>query len=237
MVSGPLQAQQTPRQIQLSLYCFGFIENLRTIELRTAEDTFTPVRLSTANIVGPFTVPVFGGLIAFHTEDGNADGNPTRPVVAQSRIPATLERALVVLIPARADAPRPYLAMLIPHTDADFPFGSYQLINLSPHAIRGAIGPARVNLAPRTTEHVNPDATPGDIMPVRFDYQHQDLWQPFTETRWAKTNDRRSIICIYHDARRDRVMLRSIPDRTHLGNPAPASGANATANPGNQPSG
>jgi hypothetical protein len=213
---GPLAAQKKPPTIPVSVYCFQYAPDLDAVQLRTGAKSWLELPLSTANVVGPNNAAVIDGHVTFHREEQGPDGETLHPLVAKARIPAGLKRALVVLTPGKAGAPLPYHALVLPHSTASFPLGSYKFINMTPYPVRGAIGGSVVKLPSGKVNTFKPKGQAGDVMLVRFEYYIDKKWRPMAETRWANRDDRRQIICIYQDPRAGRIDMRSIPDRTHL---------------------
>lgn len=207
-------AQEVPR-LKVCLYAFGYAPGLEDVHLRTGPEAFTKVELSTANIVGPVTALAPDGKITLHgPPETNAQGETVYPVVATATIPGGLRRALVVLLPDAADAAAPYRTLVLEHDAAGFPLGTYRLINLSTHPIRGAVGRTVVQAKPGGLATLALEGDPGAVLPVRFEYREGERWNRLTETRCAVRKDRRWLMCVYRDPKSGRLNIRSIPDRT-----------------------
>lgn len=209
-------AQASPVNVAVSVYCVEFAGDLKTVELEIAADRFVELSLSTANILPPQDVEVTDEQLSFHHTGPGPDGSPIRQLGATATVPAGLDAAIIVLIPAAAETGPPYRTLVLAHADGEFPFGSYQLVNLTSHQVRGNIGPVDVAIDPDASALIHPDSADGELMAVVLEYLDGGRWLRFIEARWAKVNDRRSLIIIHIDPRRNRLMLRSIPDRTHL---------------------
>jgi hypothetical protein len=214
-------APEAPPTIPVSIYCFAYAPNLDTVHLRTGAASYQKVELSTANIVGPQQALVDNGTITLHRQEAAPDGTTTWPVVGRVRLPADCPRALLLLLPAPAGEALPYRGLAFVHTNRDFPLGSMKMVNLSPFAVRGAVGAATVTIRSGGVETFQPRGEAGESVPVLFEYQRDDRWQRMTATRWALREDRRSLICIFEHPVTKRMNMRSIPDRTLPPNPDP----------------
>ena len=178
------------------------------------------IRLSPANILGPYEVVLSGGRILLHdSAPAEKSQRPPRPL-AEAAVPAGIRRALVILFPAPAGEPMPYRALVTEHDVQGFPMGVYRVINLSSHPVRGAVGRKVVEARPGKTAGLEPDGEPGSVQPVRFEFHHGGRWNLLTETRAAVRKDRRWLMCIYQDPATGRMNIRTIPDRSIHRQPA-----------------
>lgn len=217
----PLLAEQ--RNVDVSFFCLKYAPGVETIHL-AKQDASEPVRLSTANITAPVTIPIEGDLAVFHsTPAENPKALP--PAAARIRIPANVSKALVVLVPNRAGETEPYRALLVDHGDS-FRLGSYRVINFSHRSIRGAIGRSYIEAHPGAMTDLALNGEAGAVQGVRFEFQNDGRWNRFTETRCAVRKDRRWLLCVYQDPVTQRMNMKSIPDRTLLLQPV-----NAVASP------
>jgi hypothetical protein len=210
--AAPLPAQQQLPRLPTSFYCFGYAAGLQDVFVRSGAEAFQKIELSTANMVGPLAAVVADGAITVHRKETDAEGKDSYPPVGSARIGA-VRKPLLVLFPAPRDEPLPYRMLTLDRSDARFPLGSYQFINLSPHPMRGLVGQTRLDAKPGSVNNLKPKGTPGEVVNVVFEYHDGTLWRPMTQTRWAIRDDRRSLICAYLDPRDKRVKMRAIPER------------------------
>lgn len=228
-------AQETPAKVSASFYSFATVPEHPSVTVPSAAGAFEEVRLSTANIVGPFSCVITNGKITIHsvkTEELN--GTVSRPVIASGIIRPDLKRALVVLFPAAAGAAEKYRCLVFNHDLSDFPLGVYRLINISNKPVRGAVGREVVKAEPGGIANLEMEGNPGQILPVRFEFFENERWNLLTETRAAVRKDRRWLMCIYQDPSTGRMNIRSIPDRTRHNpaeNPQPAESGAASGSP------
>lgn len=217
--AGLLAAQGNPPvRIAVSVYAFDYAPDHDTVYAQTGPESFEEIMLSKANIVGPVPAFAANGTLQLHGAPVTAaDGTVTHPVVATTRVPAEMRRALVVLFPNPAGAATPYRSLVFEHNERDFPFGTYRIINLAPTPIRGAVGSQVVNARPGEITNLELRGQPGSIAPVRFEYFDDGNWNLLTETRCAIRNDRRWLMCVYQDPANGRYHIRTIPDRTEPG--------------------
>lgn len=209
---GLLSAQEPLPKLMASFYCFRYAEQLQDVYVQTGKDAYQKVELSTANMIGPIGVTTVNGTITIHRKDTAEDGTDLYPPVGRAKL-GTIKRPLIVLFPAAKESKLPYRALTIDRADTKFPLGSYQFLNLSPHAMRGLVGKTKLSAKPGTVHSLRPSAKPGSMMTVLFEYHDGTQWRTMTKTRWAYRKDRRSLICAYLDPRDHRVKMRAIPER------------------------
>lgn len=216
ILANPSVAQEPPAKIQTYVYAFAYAPGLETIQIKTGENAYQDLRLSTANIVGPVNAVISGGSITLHREpEANSEKeNPVHPLIGRARLKDSPERALVVLLPSEKDAELPYRSIVLEHAHANFPLGVYRLINLSTYPVRGVIGKSIVKTKPGGIADLKLKGEPGAVLPVRFEFFKENRWNLLTETRCAVRKDRRWLMCLYEDPRTKRLNIRSIPDRS-----------------------
>jgi hypothetical protein len=208
-------AEKAP-SVQVSLYAFAYAPGHESVHLPNGTE-FTPVRLSTANIVGPIKSTVVGGNLIIHGDpvDG-PDGTTVHPVLSRCPIKEGIRKAVVVLLPTTTNDKASYSSMVFDHDLRDFPLGVYRIVNLASKPIRGAVGSAVVKTKPGGIANLKLDGEPGSVVPVRFEYYENKRWNRLTETRAAIRDDRRWLMFVYQDPRSGRMNIRSIPDRTRM---------------------
>lgn len=211
--TGVAVAQEKPPTLATSFYCFQYAPGLRDVYVRTGAVAFQKVELSTANLLGPMAVVSTGGAVTVHRQEEDAEGNTVYPVVGTARIGASVRKPLVVLLPGPKGEKAVYRTLVLDRSEARFPLGSFQLVNLATHPVRGLVGGSRVALKPGGVANVKPGGDPGQMVNVLFEYHDGERWRPMTKTRWAVRDDRRTLMCAYVDPKNGRVNIRSIPER------------------------
>ncbi|MES2438011.1 MAG: hypothetical protein V4584_03040 [Verrucomicrobiota bacterium] len=210
----PLNAADEVRNVELSFFCLKYVPGLETIHVSHGHVS-EPVRLSTANLTDPITVSVFKGDVILRKDAVAADAKAPAPGIGKIRIPAGIDKALVVLVPGKPGAAEPYSALVMDRGER-FRLGTYRVINFSPRKVRGGIGRSYVEAASGATGDLELNGEPGAVQGVRFEFEKEGRWNRLTETRCAVRKDRRWLLCVYQDPVTNRVNMRSIPDRTLL---------------------
>jgi hypothetical protein len=214
ILTAPLHAAGESRSIDLSFYCLKYVPGLETIHV--SKDKITqPVRLSTANMTNPITATVVDGEATFLRAPLSPDVKVAIPLAAKVKIPAEIQKALVVLIPNPPESAEPYHALLIDRGD-NFKLGTYRVVNFTPRSIRGAIGRSYVQAASGKMGDLELTGEPGTVQGVRFEFEKEGRWSRLTETRCAVRRDRRWLLCVFQDPVSQRINMRSIPDRSLL---------------------
>lgn len=204
----PLHAAPESRSIQASFYCFQYAPGIQSLELPDGA-AGESVRLSTANITPAVKLTLTGSdALVF------AAGDKTRPA-ARVNIPADLTKALIVLLPAPAGSAEPYRGFALDYTRDRFPLGTYRLVNVSQHPVRGAIGRSYAEVKPGGVAGIELQGDEGATQGVKFEFNEKGKWNRLTETRAAVRRDRRWLVCVYQDPQTRRMNLRSIPDRDY----------------------
>lgn len=214
LVPGLLRAAEPLPKIPASFYAFDYAAGHETVNIRTAADGFEEIRLSKANIVGPVNSVAVDGALTIHSKPKTVDGKVTHPLIGTVKVPAGIQRALVVMFPDSKNVATPYRCIALNHDLKDFPLGVYRLMNVSPHPVRGSVARDYIEAKPGGVANLEPKGEPGAIVPVRFEFFDKGRWNLLTETRAAIRKDRRWLTCVYQDPVTGRMNIRSIPDRT-----------------------
>ncbi|MCW1885011.1 hypothetical protein OKA04_09755 [Luteolibacter flavescens] len=221
-LTAPLHAAPESRSIQASFFCFQYAPGVQSIQVPDGAEG-QAVRLSTANITDAVKVTLAPGepLLLFHADD------KSKPA-AKVTIPGDLSKALIVLTPAPAGSAEPYRGFAIDYTRERFPLGTYRLVNVSKHPVRGAIGRAYAEVKPGGVAGIELQGEEGTTHGVKFEFNDKGKWNRLTESRAAVRRDRRWLVCVYQDPKTQRMNLRSIPDRDY---PVTAPDATASITP------
>jgi hypothetical protein len=209
-----LSAAEPLPQVAAAFYAFGYVPGHEKVRIMTGPEAYTEIQLSTANIVGPVKAVAVNGALRIADKPLTVEGKVTHPLLATAKLPAGIERVLVILFPAARDGKEPYRSLVLNHELKDFPLGVYRMINISPHPVRGAIARDYIEAKPGGVANLEPAGEPGAVVPVRFEFFDQGRWNLLTETRCAIRKDRRWLTCVYQDPVTGRMNIRSIPDRT-----------------------
>jgi hypothetical protein len=210
----PLNAADEVRNVEVSFFCLKYVPGLETIHVSHGNAT-EPVRLSTANLTDPIAASAFNGDVVWRKDALASGSKEPAPVLGKIKIPAGIDKALVVLVPGKPGAAEPYSALVMDRGER-FKLGTYRVINFSPRKIRGGIGRSYVEAASGAVGDLELKGEPGAVQGVRFEFEKEGTWNRLTETRCAVRKDRRWLLCVYQDPVTNRVNMRSIPDRTLL---------------------
>jgi len=221
LLSSSAHAQEKVPTLSSTFYCFRYAPELQSVYVRTGAQTYMEVELSTANLVGPMNAALVDGVITLHRKDTDSEGKTIYPLVARAKIGA-IKHPLIVLVPGKKDGKLSYRSLVLDRSDAKFPLGSYQFVNFSTHPVRAKIGTGGIQIRPGKAKIFKPKGSPGEMMPVIFQYHDGEHWRRMTSTRWANRDDRRSLICAYLDPADKRMKMRSIPERLKEASPPPA---------------
>lgn len=198
-----------PREVELAFYCLNYAPGVETIHVPHGK-ALEAVRLSTANLTTPTVVTLAN-------DEAKILSDPSSPgsVAATVKVPADIQKGLIVLVPDTAGGGKSYRSLVIDRGDR-FPLGTYRVVNFSRQSIRGAIGKKFVQVASAGIADLALEGEPGAVQGVRFEFEKEGRWSRLTETRCAVRADRRWLLCIYQDPASGRMNLRSIPDRSNL---------------------
>jgi len=208
-----LQGQSDVVQnIKLSVFSVAYAEGHQTIYLTNSKNEVSEVRLSTANILGPYETMVDADSnVMLRTKGKTEEGATIYPPIAQIKIPTNIKEPLMILVPSSGD--QPYRALIIERSLAGFPNGSYTLINFSPMEIRGLVGQTRVIAPARKITRFNPSSNKEVILDVHFKYELAEDWKTFGRTRWVNERNKRTLLLAYPDPKTKRMRIKGIPVR------------------------
>jgi len=213
LAGSTLQGQgDVVRNIELSVFSVAYAEGHETIYLTNSKDETSEIRLSTANILGPYETMLDGDSnFVLRTKAKTEEGETIYPPIAQIKMPATIKEPLVVLVPSSGT--HAYQALIIERSLDKFPNGSYALINFSPAAIRGLVGQTKVVAPARKITSFNPSSNQEDMLDVHLQYEGADSWKTFGRTRWVNDKDQRTLLLAYPDPKTQRMKIKGIPVR------------------------
>jgi hypothetical protein len=209
-MGGVLFGQEKEKvSMDISLYAFDYAKGHQTIFLADKKDQTQEIKLSNANILGPFKTLVEGGSkVTLRKEAKNKEGTTIYPAIAHVKIPANIREPLLILFPTSGN--QVYKAIVVDRSLSDFPKGSYKLINVSPRAIRGLVGKTKFIAPARKITLFNPSSNREELLDVHFQYRRTNDWKTFGRTRWVNEKVKRSLLCAYMDPKTKRMKIRGI---------------------------
>jgi hypothetical protein len=208
------QAAAEPER-PLSIFCFDYAKGIKTVEVKRGKSDFTPVTLSTANIVEAGEVAVEDGTISLF---GSPDEAGERPVVASSQA-GEIREPMMILVPAGEEVEPAYRTHVLDRGLKQLPLGGTCFVNLSPHPLRVRLGEEVIAIDPAAQHLVLPRVAAGEVMSVTIDYKPGDQWLAVSSSRWAHRLDRRSIVVVHLNPLTGRIQMKSIPLRDQAGAP------------------
>lgn len=204
-LASPFSAMAEERTVEASFYCFKYAPGAETVLIANSTGT-KALRLSTANITSTVQLPVKDGEAVIQRGDKTA-------TAARVKIPPNFSKALVVLVPTPPGSSEAYRAFAIDYGRDRFRPGTYRLVNVSRHAVRGAIGRSFAEVNSGGTGDIELQGDDGATQGAKFEFHEGGKWNRLTETRCAVRRDRRWLVLVHEDPVTKRMNLRSIPDR------------------------
>ncbi|QTN33920.1 hypothetical protein HZ994_16900 [Akkermansiaceae bacterium] len=193
----------------VSIYCAAYADGLKSVFVKSAEDRYHGVSLSTANIVETADPLIEDGSILLY---GPAGEDGKHPVVAKAEI-GGIRQPLLVLHPAGKDGQTAYDSKAVEMASGVFPLGGYSLVNLSPTPVRIIHGEVVIELDSTDCRVFTPAQAAGQPLAVRMDYKAGESWVQLSSAPWAVRTDRRTLVCFLLDAASKRMNVKSVPLR------------------------
>lgn len=208
--SGAFAQKKKEQAVKVSIYAFAYAEGHETVYLTNKRKEAEEIRLSTANILGPFKTKLNeDGQVLIRTQQQNDEGVIVYPPIARVKIPSHITKPLLILVPTPGDYP--YQGLVLDHSVANFPAGSYKLVNFSPTDIRGLAGKTKVLVGAKKITSFDPSSNAADLLDVHFQYKRSKDWKTFGRTRWANNKEERHLLCAFLDPRTKRMKIRGLP--------------------------
>lgn len=202
-------AAENATKLSLSIFCPVYAEGLKSVFVKSGEDTYRSIALSTANVIDAEEVFVESGRISLHGPA--AEGKP-HPVIATVEV-AGKRHPLLVLVPALKAGDLAYESKLVEGDLGNFPLGSYKLVNLAPHPVRVTSGKKVIEIKAGAETLYQPSVPAGEAMPVTVDHQSGGEWKLVSSAQWASRDDRRTLVCFQLDPVSKRLVIKSVPLR------------------------
>lgn len=197
--------------IDLSVYALGYADDHKTVYLLNGDDETVEIALSTARIVGPYTVLDADSGVILRGKKETEEGTVIYPPIAQAKLPSGIKEPVMILVPSTESLP--YQAIMIDQSLERFPVGSYLLINLSPMEVRGMVGSNKVVVSAESVTAIIPSSEDEDLLDVHFEYERPEGWKTFARTRWAREESKHSLLLAYLDPKTKRMKIRGITVR------------------------
>ncbi len=201
---------------EIYIYTFDYHKDVKKVMIPKSESEYHEVGLSTANIYGPFETVISESNKVFLCEDKaipEADIETavfTRPIIAETIIPSGIKNPLLILTPNKEGMK--YKALVIERDTADFPKGTFKLINFSSHPLRGKIGESAMKVKPWKMTSFQPSSGNSKRFQVTFQFQEENKeWRTFATTTWRRNPEKRALLCVYRSPDNGLMKIRSIP--------------------------
>ena len=211
--TAPEKAAGNETKSPLSIFCPVYVEGLKSVFVKTGEDTYNNIALSTANVVDVEDALVVDGRITLH---GPTAGDNAYPVIASADVSGK-RKSLLVLVPGKEAGGKAYDSKVIEGDLNKFPLGSFNLVNLSANPVRVTSGGDVIEIKAGADALFIPKVPAGEAMPVTIDHQSGENWQLVSSAQWASRNDRRTLVCFLLDPASKRMIVKSVPLRETSG--------------------
>ena len=170
-------------------------------ELYLRDTTGDVVKLSLASMeLGKTqqTVPVDGALVLFNTATFDPK-NPQPAVAASIAVPKNMKRAIVIIVPAPANATPAYRMVLIDDSPAAFPQGESRILSLAPLETAMEAGEHKLPCKPGAVTPAPPvkKLDPYNMAQTNFYYKRNSSWIAFSECRMKYLDAFRQVFVVY----------------------------------------
>jgi hypothetical protein len=145
-----------------------------------------------------FTLPVNGSLVLYDKADIDPK-NPAASLAASVKLPPSIRRAMVVVLPAPAGSKPAYRMVLIDDSAKAFPQGESRVLPLVGVETAIQAGEHRLPVHPGVITKVPPVTKVDEfhMAQTNFYYQQGELWVPFTERQLQYLDACRRIFIIH----------------------------------------
>ena len=144
------------------------------------------------------TVPVNGSLVLFNTATFDPK-TPQSAVAASIAVPKNMKRAIVIIVPAPANATPAYRMVLIDDSPAAFPQGESRILSLAPLETAMEAGEHKLPCKPAAITSAPPvkRLDPYNMAQTNFYYRKDGSWIAFSECRMKYLDEFRQVFIIY----------------------------------------
>ena len=203
------EATNDVKSASIHVYATTYAKGLRSIYLGDDENECIEIKLSNANVIGPYQASLEAdSQLVFRGKEVDKDGIASYPPVAKVQLPGNVKEPVIVLV--AADGELPYKALVLDRSFESFPLGSYLLLNTSPADIRGHVGDSEVVVSPSNFTGIKPSIVGDGGLSVRFEYQRSSKWKTFARTQWSYEPGKRTLLVAYSDPRTKRIKIRGV---------------------------
>jgi hypothetical protein len=145
-----------------------------------------------------FTLPVNGSLVLYDKADIDPK-NPAASLAASVKLPPSIRRAMVVVLPAPAGSKPAYRMVLIDDSAKAFPQGESRALPLLGVETAIQAGEHRLPILPGVITKVPPVTKVDEfhMAQTNFYYKQGELWVPFTERQLQYLDACRRIFIIH----------------------------------------
>ena len=145
-----------------------------------------------------FTLPVNGSLVLYDKADIDPK-NPAASLAASVKLPPSIRRAMVVVLPAPAGSKPAYRMVLIDDSAKAFPQGESRVLPLVGVETAIQAGEHRLPVHPGVITKVPPVTKVDEfhMAQTNFYYQQGELWVPFTERQLQYLDASRRLFIIH----------------------------------------
>lgn len=142
--------------------------------------------------------PTNGSLVIYDT----ATVNPEKPevgVVGTTKIPADLNRIIVVLVPAATGSTPKYRLVVIDDSPSGFPKGESRVLSLVPVETALEAGEHKLPISPGKLTNVPPvrKVNEFNMAQTNFYYREGGTWVPFTERQLQFLDEFRRVFLVH----------------------------------------
>lgn len=144
------------------------------------------------------TTPVNGSLVLYNKAVVDPK-NPTASLAASVKIPAGMKRAILVVLPAAADAKPAYRMVLIDDSPGAFPGGESRVLSLVTFEAALQAGEHKLQLKPASVTKVPAvkQVNEFNMAQTNFYYKEGESWVAFTERQLQYLDEYRRIFLVY----------------------------------------
>lgn len=159
----------------------------------------TPLEFRPKDLTSPLVMlPVEGTLVLRDSATVDPE-NPMAGVAAAVKLPASLRRAILVVLPAPPDSKVPYRLLVIDDSEKAFPKGESRVLSLLGVKTAVEAGEHKIPLEPGKISRIPPVRKVNDfhMAQTNFYYQHGESWIPFTERQLQFTDACRRLFIVH----------------------------------------
>jgi hypothetical protein len=172
------------------------------------------MNLSLEGIGVPQDVTLQGGTLRLFSSATVDSANPLANLAASTTVPAGLKRAIVLIVPAGANAKPPYKLMLLDDSASAFPWGESRAVNLTALPLAVAAGEHRIQAKPATVTPIPKVTRVNDLNQAHTRFYQQDgsQWVLLSERPTQFTDQVRNLFLLFTMPGVPDVQVRTLID-------------------------